>query len=485
MLFNSYVFILVFLPLCICSYYLLNHFEKYNLSLVVLLGMSLYFYGYITPKYIIILIGSIVVNWCCSRIMLHWGKYRKLLLVVGICFDIGLIFYFKYYDFFVENINYIFKSSFNLRHIALPLGISFFTFQQISYLVDSYRGETARYNFLQYAAFVSFFPQLVAGPIVLHSELIPQFEDKSRRKLSHESLALGIFQFSVGLFKKVLLADTFGKAVTWAFFNIKTEQFSSLEIYIIMLCYTFQIYFDFSGYSDMAIGIGNLFHITLPINFDSPYKADSILEFWNRWHMTLTRFLKIYIYIPLGGSRKGKLRTYVNVMIVFLISGLWHGANWTFVVWGALHGIANVLNRIFKKQWEKWHSAVRWLLTFAFLNITWLIFRVENLKQGRELLGKLFRMDDFSIHSALYENFRLPELLSVGERFPFSLLTGYMTGAYMWLFLLGALLMCLNANNIYRRKFKPNVMYAFGTMILLTWSILSLAGDSTFIYFNF
>ena len=291
----------------------------------------MWFYGFYNPKHLVIILSSLFVNYI-TALLINRSKEKntkKGVLILGIFINIGLIFYFKYYNFFVENVNVLFRSNYEIHRIALPLGISYFTFQQIAYLVDSYRGETENYNFLEYMSFVLFFPQISSGPIVRHKELIPQFRDREKKKVSYENLSLGIFIFSCGLVKKVLIADTFGKAASWGFSNI--ELLSSMDALLVSLCYTFQLYFDFSGYSDMAIGISRMMNIELPQNFNSPYKATSIIDFWDRWHMSLTRFLREYVYFPLGGSRKGKMRTYLNIMVVFLVSGIWHGANWTFV----------------------------------------------------------------------------------------------------------------------------------------------------------
>ena len=335
MLFNSYIFVFLFLPLTLFGYYMFNRFRQYKLANLFLIGMSFWFYGYFNQSYLLIICGSIAGNFLISKI-LEWFSQkqntRKIVLIIGICANAVVIFYFKYYDFFLENVNSIFRKSFELKNIVLPLGISFFTFQQISYLVDSYRGETKDYAFDEYALFVSFFPQLIAGPIVLHGEVIPQFRNRKNRRIIPENFSKGMYIFALGLFKKVIIADTFGKAVTYGYGTIET--LSSLEALIVSLSYTFQLYFDFSGYCDMAIGIGNMFNIELPQNFNSPYKSVSITDFWSRWHMSLTRFLRTYIYIPLGGNRKGKVRTYINIMLVYLVSGLWHGANWTYLLWG-------------------------------------------------------------------------------------------------------------------------------------------------------
>ena len=364
------------------------------------------------------------------------------------------------------------------------MGISFFTFQQVSYLVDTYRGETKDYKFIEYAAFVSFFPQLVAGPIVLHDELIPQFRNESNKIFNHENFANGIYDFAVGLFKKVLIADTFGRAVSWGWSNVDT--LTAMEIGIVMLSYTFQIYFDFSGYCDMAVGIGKMFNIELPINFNSPYKACSIQEFWKRWHITLTRFLRKYVYFPLGGSKKGVLRTYVNILIVFLLSGIWHGANWTFVLWGVLHGIAQVLNRIFRKKWDKCNQVFRWILTFAFVNVMWLLFRSDSVGQAVELLKHFIMMESLDVRDELCNTFILPEINYMVDYIkPVAYLRDKIDGFYMWGALWIALFSCLNLPNIHEQEFKPSFGKVLITSFLIVWSVVSLSGVSTFLYFNF
>ena len=328
---------------------MLNHFKKYKLAQVFLLGMSLWFYGYYNISYLGILIFSVLINFGVYELFDRVQKpgTKKFLMITGVAINVGLLLYFKYMDFFIGNINGIFKTDLDFLRIAMPLGISFFTFQQISFIVDAYRGEIPGYDFTHYACFVTYFPQLIAGPIVTHDELVPQFMDKTKKKLDFDNLAMGIYIFVLGLAKKVLLADVFGQMVTYGYRF--TDVLNSTEAICVILAYTIQIYFDFSGYCDMAVGIGKMMNIDLPQNFNSPYKARTIIEFWERWHMTLTRFFTKYVYIPLGGSRKGAVRTYVNVFLVFLISGFWHGANWTFVLWGVMHGIFNILTRMCKK----------------------------------------------------------------------------------------------------------------------------------------
>ena len=480
MLFNSYVFLLLFLPLTILGYYVLHYFNLHKLSLIYLCIMSFIFYGYNNEHYVWILGTSIIGNWIISNFMKKIF-YKRFLLVGGILFNISFIFYFKYFNFFLSNMNYLVKTSFELRNIVLPLGISFFTFQQVSYLIDTYRGETDNYTFIEYATFVAFFPQLVAGPIVLHREIIPQFQMEKKYRFSHNNFANGLYDFAIGLFKKVLIADTFGLAVTWGWNNI--EAMTSAEIAIVMISYTFQIYFDFSGYSDMAIGLGKMLNIDLPLNFDSPYKATSILEFWNRWHLTLNRFLRNYLYFPLGGSRKGKINTHFNVLLVFLVSGIWHGANWTFILWGIVHGCANVLNRIFREKWDKMNKGFCWICTFVFVNFTWLIFRSDNIKQAFGLMKRLLGVGSLTISRELKNCFVLEEINYItNEIFKGKLVIDEL---WMWVFLGGAMFVCLCLPNIHEKEFKPTKTKAIVTAVLLIWSIVSFAGISTFLYFNF
>jgi len=404
-------------------------------------------------------------------------------LAVGIGLNIVSIFTFKYYDFFAKNLNQWTGTQFNYLNLILPLGISFYTFQQISYLVDSYRGETENYTFLEYATFVSFFPQLVAGPIVLHEEIISQFKDITKKVFDHESFAAGVYVFSIGLFKKVLIADTLGNAVGYAWNQL--DYLTSAEILIVMLSYTFQIYFDFSGYSDMAIGIGKMFRIDLPINFWSPYKATSIIDFWKRWHITLTRFLRKYVYFPLGGSRKSVYRTYGNILVVFLISGIWHGANWTFILWGLLHGIGNVMNRMIEKYWNRLWFGLRWLGTFMFVNFTWLLFRADNVHQAANLLKRVLKFESLKVNVELARCYMLKEVLWLEEATGLSEMFPSFPQWCMVLLLMGCLILCVGTANPHEKAFVPTLRKAVITPVLLIWSIISFAGVSTFLYFNF
>lgn len=487
MLFNSYFFIFSFLPIALAGYYFLNYIRKYRAANIFLIGMSLWFYGYFNTSYLLIICSSIAVNFLFARAMEYFSARRtakKFLLILGICANIAVIFYFKYFNFFLENINALFHQSFGLKNILLPLGISFFTFQQLSYLVDSYRGQTAGYSFDEYALFVSFFPQLIAGPIVLHSETIPQFRKTENRRINYRNFSRGMYIFALGLFKKVILADTFGKPVDYGFliaFNLNT-----LEAFLVSLCYTFQLFFDFSGYCDMAIGISSMFNIDLPQNFNSPYRAASITEFWDRWHMSLTRFLRTYIYIPLGGNRRGKLRTYVNVMIVYLVSGIWHGANWTFVLWGALHGLLSCLNRRFQRQWLKLCKPIRWAVTFVTVDFLWILFRADSIDTAITFLRQILHFTGFSIREELAGCFRLEEFAFLEEKISvLQYLASHITGFYLWIFLLAAFAIILFFKNSGELVFKPTAKRALITVLCMLWSVLSLSGISAFLYFNF
>lgn len=335
MLFNSYIFCLALLPIALFGWYQLKA-RNMQAALFWLLGASLIFYGYSSFRNLCLLCVSIIINYAFARLMTRNQKWKKLLLIVGLCMNLGILFFFKYLGFTVSIVQQIAALPVDtemLAQIVLPLGISFYTFQQLSYLVDVYRGETEVYSLLEYSLFVSFFAQLIAGPIALHDEVIPQLRRKIRQ-IDWNWMADGMYAFSIGMAKKVLIADKLSGLVGVGYGDVAT--LSTTDAWIVMLAYTLQIYFDFSGYCDMAWGIGKLFHIELPINFYSPYRATSITEFWERWHITLTRFFRKYVYIPLGGNRKGKYRQYMNILIVFLLSGLWHGANWTFIFWGGV-----------------------------------------------------------------------------------------------------------------------------------------------------
>ena len=484
MLFNSYIFVLVFLPLCMIGYFGCSHFGKGTYGQVFLLGMSLWFYGYFHVEYLFIIVFSILCNYGFYVLLgrSSGSGRRKWLLVGALVLDVGILFYYKYFNFFLENVNGIFGRNFALTSILLPLGISFFTFQQLSFVIDAYKGEVPAYRFLDYACFVTYFPQLIAGPIVTHDELIPQFMDEERKRFRWDNFVRGMYLFVLGLSKKVLIADTFGNGVNWGFANI--GELDSTNGFLVMLFYTIQIYFDFSGYCDMAVGLGRMMNLELPLNFHSPYRAASITEFWDRWHMTLTRFFTRYVYIPLGGSRKGTVRTCRNVMLVFLVSGLWHGADWTFVLWGACHGVCSVLTRLCKGTLERIPQAVRWLGTFLFLNVTWVLFRADSIGDAARLLGKLLELDFGPVNGSLTAGFYLPECGLLDSLIPF---TRICPEFFLIVFTAAALFLLFGVRNAYEKMkaFEPELGRLLLTALLLVWCICSFSGVSTFLYFNF
>jgi len=486
LLFNSYIFILLFFPLCLWGYFTLNRLRNRRIAMVFLLGMSLWFYGYFNPWYLPIMICSIAGNFLAVKLMERTSAtVRKGILLAAILGNLAVLFYYKYFDFFLENVNAVFHTAFPLRGIVLPLGISFFTFQQLSYVIDAYRGEVSQYGLLHYASFVSYFPQLVAGPIVTHDELIPQLLDETKKRFSWEQFSPGLFIFAMGLGKKVLIADLFSQAANWGFDNI--EALDSTNAILAVLAYTLQVYFDFSGYCDMAIGLGKMMNLELPVNFDSPYKACTITEFWDRWHKTLTRFFTRYIYIPLGGSRKGTYRTYRNVLVVFLVSGIWHGANWTFILWGCLHGVFSVITRHSKPVIERLPRWFNWLVTFAFLNLTWVFFRADSISDGMLMLQRIFSMEFGPISENIQDVFNLVEVTTVAQ-WVFDIDVKAMFPNVMTVLIYTTtMLLVLFAPNAHEkmRKLRYNFVELAATAAVLVWSVMSLEGVSTFLYFNF
>ena len=484
MLFNSYIFVLLFLPLTLCGYYLFNKIGYNSMSKVWLLGFSLWFYGYFNIKYLPVIVVSIILNYC-SDLYFRTSEnslIKKLLFLSDIVLNVGCLFVFKYLGFLTETVNSIFSTDFFVLKIALPLGISFFTFQQLSFVIDSYRGEVPKYNFIDYALFVTFFPQLIAGPIVLHEEIIPQFNNRNNQNFNPENFAKGLYAFAFGLSKKVLIADTMGNAVNLAFND--TDYFlNTTNGIIIMLAYTMQIYFDFSGYCDMSTGLGLMFNIKIPMNFNSPYRSLDIIDFWKRWHITLTRFFTKYLYIPLGGNRKGKFRTYLNNFITFLVSGIWHGANWTFILWGSVHGAGIVLNKMFKSKTDKIPKIIRWTATFIFINITWLLFRADSVYQFLFIIKRLLSLNFQPVSNEITEAFISNNLLFIfngtgfnGIKLIFVLL--------MLAFVTYASVFMKNTSEKLE-TFKPDKKKLFVSTVLIFLSIISFSGISTFLYFNF
>lgn len=499
MLFNSYIFIFLFLPLTLAGWYLLNKRELYKGAQAFLAVMSLWFYAYFDASYLLIILASCFVNYGFSYVLTRKETegFRKGMLILGCIVNLGILGYFKYYDFFLENMNALFSADFTLKHILLPLGISFFTFQQLSFVIDRCRGKAPHYTFLDYLNFVTFFPQLIAGPIVLHSELAPQFQDKEKRRFESGSFAQGIVFFVIGMGKKVLLADTLAGAVNYGFTNISS--LDSVSALLAAIGYTFEIYFDFSGYCDMAVGLGKMFRIEIPDNFNAPYKSASVKEFWRRWHMTLGRFFTTYVYIPLGGSRKGKVRTVVNTMAVFLLSGLWHGANWTFVFWGFLHGIGVSVNSLFmgrnngKAETGEEHTGKGrkrfWqAVTFLYICLAFVFFRSDSIADGMLFMKRLFSFEFNGSVFAVAESLEVPEIYIVTKAL--SMIAPQLlkiVNLFVLLFLFAVSVFVLSRKRT--RELAENSMWSrrftFAMSVLFVWSVLSLSGVSTFLYFNF
>ena len=461
MLFNSYPFILAFLPLTAAVYFLLCRSALAPYSQLWLAVASLLFYGAWNPIYLPLILGSIAFNFAVSR-----GIYArrdlplaaKRLLVLGVVGNLLLLGYFKYADFFIENLNLALGSHIQMLHVILPLGISFFTFTQIAFLVDTWQQRATRPGFVNYTLFVSYFPHLLAGPILHHREMMPQFEDAQNRRLNFDNIARGLLLFSIGLAKKVILADSFAEIADAGFGQ--PGKWALADAWLIALAYTLQLYFDFSGYTDMAIGISRMFNIRLPINFDTPYRATSIQDFWRRWHITLSRFLRQYVYVPLGGNRAGRLATARNVLVTFLLGGLWHGAAWTFVVWGALHGAAMVVQRTWREFALPLPTWLAWLLTFIFVNVAWVFFRAHSIHDALELLQG---MSGWRGVAAPLASPLQVLLLAVG----------------LWLAVWGA-----NSNTVVESRLFT-LRSAMLAALLLAAGFLSLSQTSPFIYFNF
>ncbi len=483
MLFNSYEFIFVFLPISFFIYFYLNSLKLFKQAKLFLLFASLFFYSWWNIDYLPLILGSMVFNYIIGvKLSKKDFSHKRKLLIFGISGNVLLLGYFKYSDFFIENINFLTGSNISLLHLALPLAISFFTFQQIAYLVDSYRGETKEYDFLNYAVFVTFFPQLIAGPIVHHKEMMPQFEDKSRKYINYKNIALGISIFALGLFKKVAIADTLSVYAVNGF--DLSSSLKLIEAWVTALSYTFQLYFDFSGYTDMAIGAALLFNIKLPINFNSPYKALNIQDFWRRWHITLSRFLRDYVYIPLGGSRKGDLITYRNLFLTFLIGGIWHGAGWTFVLWGALHGIGMVVHRIWQKVGFKLHKFIAWFITFNFVNVTWVFFRAKDFDDAIKVLKGMFGLNGVVLPFSLAEKFSF--LADYGVEFN-RIMENIDANTSVLVIIFAVFAISIFAKNSYEFlvNFRPRRVYLFATSLLFAIAILKLNQISEFLYFNF
>ena len=502
MLFNSFIFLFAFLPLVLAAFYASRAWVSARASITVLLLASLVFYAYWNPEYLVLLLVSITVNYLFGRRLAASGA-SKPLLVAGITLNLVFLGYFKYMDFLIGSANALFGLSIEAMGIILPLAISFFTFQQIAYLVDCYRHQAQEPDFLSYCLFVTFFPQLIAGPIVHHKEMMPQIASMAKRDPRFRPrFAAGVTLFIIGLFKKVVIADNFAVYASQYYDTVGTGAIHMVDAWVAALSYHFQIYFDFSGYSDMAIGLGLLFGITLPINFNSPYKARSIIDFWRRWHMTLSRFLRDYLYISLGGNRNGEARRYVNLALTMVLGGLWHGAAWSFVVWGALHGTYLLINHAWvglcrklglgALQSNRLYLTCSLLLTTLAVVVAWVYFRAPDISVANQTLLAMFGQGK--------SGFSLPYAVFVSSS-GFAGFIGLVTGAQfsplvlMGCFMVAAFLFTVALPNSVELfefiesksalKWRPSLGWALGSGLLLASALVGMFGVSEFIYFQF
>ncbi len=484
MLFNSHLYLLIFLPITLIIYLLFLKRGLIQSSKIWLALASLFFYAWSNPAHIFLLLASILLNFLFVSALLkfHFNPvpHKRIIFILGIAANIALLGCFKYADFFISSINDLFHTRYSLLSMAFPLAISFFTFTQIAYLTDTYRGKVKKTGFLNYSLFVAFFPYLLSGPIVRHSELMPQYESMQKRSIDYRNLSLGLYILSIGLLKKVFIADEFAQWATAAFDG--QAQLNFLYAWAASLSYTFQIYFDFSGYTDMAIGAAHMFNIRVPVNFNSPYKALDIQDFWRRWHITLSRFLRDYIYIPLGGNRVREPRLLINLLVTFLIGGIWHGAGWTFVFWGFLHGLATIIHRLWKLTNIKLPKALAWFLTFNFVNFAWVFFRARTWDDATRVLSGMFGLNGITLPGEWSKT--LGFLNDYVLFSPWKRIMPQSRDAYLWI--LCALLGCLlfrNSNEM-AEKFKPDwrmILAAAG----IVYAILHLFRAQEFFYFNF
>lgn len=414
MLFNSYIFIFAFFPIVFFGFFRIGK-QSHALASLWLAAASLFFYGWWDIRYVGLLLSSIVFNYGAGYLIGQRITHKpviqsKMLLVGAVAANLMLLGYFKYINFFVNNVNLLAGTSLSIGNVILPLGISFFTFTQIAFLVDTYQGKVKEFNFVHYTLFVTYFPHLIAGPVLHHKEMMPQFAKRNVCHINWDNVAVGLSIFVLGLAKKVLIADSLADFSTPIFSAVAAgDQPMLFEAWIGALSYTLQLYFDFSAYSDMAIGLSLMFNVRLPMNFNSPYKSTSIIDFWRSWHMTLSRFLRDYLYIPLGGSRNGTAQRYLNLMITMLLGGLWHGAGWTFVIWGGMHGFYLMVNHAWRGLKGKmgWSDGGRLsklgaaALTFLAVVVGWVFFRADSFSSAMTMLHGMAGMNGVSLPASL------------------------------------------------------------------------------------
>lgn len=470
MLFNSFQFIFLFLPIVLLGYYLINQ-KKFQLFF--LFSSSLFFYAYWSHTYVFLLLFTVVLDFYIGQAIFKSqnATKRKALLLASMIANLSVLGFFKYYNFFTETLNGAFQllgqgNLFPHLDLILPIGISFYTFQSMSYVIDVYRRSASSHgSLLEFSSYVTLFPHQISGPLVRHNFIVPQLESAETYKFNYENFWRGVSFFVFGLSKKMLIADRVAEAIDPVISNI--SQASNLEAIFAMIGYTVQLYYDFSGYSDMAVGLGLMMNIKFPANFNSPYKSRSITEFWKRWHITLSSWLRDYFYISLGGNRKGVLFTYRNLFLTMLIGGLWHGANWTFVLWGAIHGLALAIERIFNdKKIDILKSGIlKWVLTFFVVSIAWVFFRANSVSDALLWLGKVFDWTGGFTNDLTF--------MPIKYRDKFYILS-----------LIG-LVSALFARNTWEMKFLPSWKNAFITAILFVICLMYMGEQSPFLYFQF
>jgi alginate O-acetyltransferase complex protein AlgI len=462
MLFNSFEFLLAFLPIVIAGYFAFNRLSG-RWGNAWLVAASLFFYAWWRAEYLALLAASIAVNFAVGRTLMRraaQGLPGRAILVGGIAFNLLLLGYFKYANFFMENLATLAGTAAPHFDVILPIGISFFTFTQIAFLVDAHQRKAAEPDPVNYSLFVTYFPHLLAGPILHHREMMPQFADTTNKRIDWDNVARGLALVAIGLGKKVLIADQLAIQSNEMFTSPVPITFG--DAWFAILCYTMQIYFDFSGYTDMALGMARMMNIRLPENFDSPYRRRNLQEFWRHWHMTLTRFLRDYVYIPLGGSRRGEAYTAFAIVATFLLGGLWHGANWTFVLWGLLNGVGLVLVRLWSRAGLRLPAIVAWAITFFFVNMAWVLFRAPDLATATSFYTALFGGRGFT---------------------PIRGSPPVYTIATLAIACVVAMLPRNSARIVNEMSFGWPVQAA--TALLLAAGILSLANPTEFLYFNF
>ena len=481
MVFTSFSYLLLFLPLVVLVTLIATKSNRTALLLVTL--ASFIFYSLWEIVYLPLLLASILVNYSCG----YWISFRpggkKIRLACGIVFNLGLLGYFKYTNFFVDNLNLAFNLHWEVAPIALPLAISFFTFQQIAWLMNQYRGEYTKCHFVEYVGAVAFFPHLIAGPIVQYRDLIPQFQSRMAFRPDWHNIAKGLFLIACGTFKKIVIADSLSPYVAFCFDEL--DSLNLIQAWIATLGYCMQIYFDFSGYCDIAIGSALLLNIRLPDNFHSPYKSGNIREFWQRWHITLGAFITRYLYIPLGGNRHGTARTCLNILVVMSLSGLWHGAGFGFIFWGIAHGLAMVIQRCWSEAGKHLSNWLACPLTFLFVTLAWVLFRAKDLTSAFKVYRGLFGLDGLGL-SKNWDIFHLSVTSLLGwSKWESSGMLSALFGAIILVFC------AREAINVFDSLAEKNSRLLYGislggtALLLIAFGKMVFVPYTEFIYFNF